>query len=282
MMRSNSYTRFAGLITLLCVSLLCVNQLQAKQILRDLKFNTGKWTLIGVPLHNYQLLPVQKDVGTFMTEDVQLMKDIQAAWDFDITFDDNCDYHYALKFYQDENLVKTLKLNLSCSYITIEGMSYEFQATEFDRFRKNAKPINWSRISFGQLNTLKKAVEKLDDTQGIYWYEDVNQYKYSGYFLIGYNQLPWNADLDSMYQEVSSAIEKSSGSTDFYLKEHFHLVDDEELFVRYYVNCERSFAQMAEMQNIFVPWRSHLETTDSIRIVAIGINEKKYWEIMKE
>ena len=164
-----------GFLILLSVLLLHL-PVSADQILADLDFRTGDWAMVGVPVHNYHLMPVQQDLGTFITKDTRLMQDIQTAWDFDMTFEDNCDYHYSLNIYQDEKLVRTLSVNLYCGYLTVNGLSYAFDTREFDRFLNNSQRVAWSRISFNDLDLLKRAVNTLDRAPEVYWYEDVNQY----------------------------------------------------------------------------------------------------------
>ena len=269
----------------ICISLLLffsLTSLSAKQILSDLNFGSGKWVVIGVPVHNYKSLPVQEELGTFIMKDLNLMKSIQKSWDLDLTFEDKCDYHYALKFYQNSQLIRTVKLNLHCGYLTFDGLSYDFDPARFGEFKQSATAIDWSRISFGDLDLLKLAIRTLDDKPNVFWYEDVYPYTYSGYFMIGVNNLPWNASLDSLDQEVYQGIRLTTNQDNFYLKKYFHVVRGDKLFVRYLVNCEEQFAQTFPVENQYLKWRSHLQGTDSVRVVAIGINQSRYQRIMRQ
>ena len=267
---------------LLCLLLLTTHFSFAAKIISDLNFITGDWALVGVPIHNYQMLPIQEDLKTFISKDRALMLEIQAKWDLPVTYEDKCDYHYALKFYRDGELVKTLKLNLHCGYLSTEGMAYQFNPAEFERFRTRSSPVSWSRISFADMNRLKQTVSRLDDAGEVYWYEDVEPYRYSGFFMISVSGLPWNANLDSLQREVEKNVQKRSGNNPFYVKKYFHMVQGSTLSARYLVNCEESLAQRIERDNHYykLGWRSHLHNTDSVRIVAIGINQHRYWELM--
>ena len=98
------------LIVFLCIFLFSAHSLFARHIMADLDFKQGTWAMVAIPTHNYQLLPIQRELKTFITKDKELMKTLQKEWDFPVTFEDKCDYHYELKFYQDGELKKTLKL----------------------------------------------------------------------------------------------------------------------------------------------------------------------------
>lgn len=253
---------------------------QGKAVLQDLNLDNGEWVIIGIPVHNYRAVPVQRDLGTFITKDKTLMKEIQKGWDLDLTFEDKCDYHYALKFYCNDVLVRTFKLNLYCGYLTSDGMSYEFAPQRFDEFKSHAKPIDWSRISFADLNLLKRAIETLENKPDIYWYEDVMPYKYSGYFMLAVNNLPWNSNIDSLDRAMQKNLEGEIKDNNFYLKKYFHVIRGDKLYVRYMVNCDPFLAQRVAPEDRYLPWRSHLEQTDSVRIVAIGLNQERYRKIM--
>ncbi len=262
--------------------LLSFSLLDGKAILQDLNFEQGNWVVIGIPVHNYRAVPVQKDLGTFIAKDISLMQRVRQSWDLDPTYEDKCDYHYSLKFYKDDILVRTVKLNLFCGYLTWDGLSYEFDPSKFNDFKSHAKPIDWSRISFADLDLLKRAVETLESKPDIYWYDDVMPYKYSGYFMLAVNNLPWNADIDSLDNAMQSQLVTEIKNDDFYLKKYFHVVRGDKMFVRYMVSCDPFLAQRVAPEQRYLPWRSHLDQTDSVRIVAIGLNQERYRKIMSK
>lgn len=265
---------------LFVILFLSSSSIYAKKVFGDLDFTQGEWALIGVPLHNYQSMPIQKELGTFISKDVSFMQRVQQRWDLVRTFEDKCDYHYALKFYKDGKLIETVKLNLHCGYLTHNNFSYTFDPTEFDLFKKHSNSIGWSRISFADLDLLKTAIQKLDATQDIYWYQDVEQYLYSGYFMVSVNGLPWSTNMDSLNATLQTQISQQTGGQPFYLKKYYHVFRSDYLYVRYIVNCDASLPKQVQL-NQTLSWRSHLAGTDSVRIVAIGVDEKKYWEIME-
>jgi len=155
-----------------------IQPLQAKRVLEGLDFQQGEWAMIGVPLHNYKALPIQEELGTFITRDKGFMKKLKESWDFPLTLDNSCDHHYSLKIYQDGRLVRTLEMNLHCGYVTLEGLSYSLDPSEFDRFRRSSQSIPWSRITFNDPSMLKDAIEVLEKQKDVFWYEDVSPYKY--------------------------------------------------------------------------------------------------------
>ncbi|RMG54958.1 MAG: hypothetical protein D6722_28420 [Bacteroidetes bacterium] len=270
--------RKAWLIALMCLSFQPLT-LSAEHVLGGLNFHTGNWTMVGVPVHNYRMLPVQQDLGTFISQDRQLMTQLQQSWDLEPTYEDNCDYHYTLKFYQDGILRQTMSLNLYCGYITHEGLSYRFSSDEFERLRISAQPAKWSRITFGDMGVLKRAIEVLEDAPGVYWYDDVQQYRFSGYCMLNVTGLPWNTDVDSLRHVVANRVRMFTGRDDFYLQEYFRIIRGDELQVRYTLNCEQDLAHLLTGRT-YMNWRSHLANQDSVRIVAIGIDEQAYRRLM--
>lgn len=255
----------------------------ADKILSKMDVSSGDWVLIGVPVHNYRLLPVQEEMGTFICKDNDFIKKIQKEWDLEYTNEDKCDYHYTLKFYKDRKLMKTLKLNLYCGYITDDGISYSFNPELFDKFKSVAKPVPWSRISFKDFGVMKKALTVLDNSPDVYWYEDVNPYQYDGFFMMGVNNIPWDADLDSLYVDVKKMVEQKTGSNNFYLTQSHYELKGDNLFIRYLVNCDEEYYKKTNAEKTpgrITGWKPHFEKGDSVRVVAIGVNESKYRKLM--
>jgi hypothetical protein len=254
--------------------------LRADRVLSGLDFSSGQWAMIGVPLHNFKMLPVQEEMGTFISYDLSLMRTLQQQWDFEMTFEDKCDYHYSLKFYQDGELVRTLGLNLYCGYISFDGLSYAFSPSEFERLRSFAQQIPWSRISFSDLDLLRKAVQTLDNAREVFWYEDVQPYLYPGFCLMSVEGLAWNASVDSLLGVLRADLIRQTGRSDFYLKEYFHIVDGEQMSLRLMLACDEALAE-ALRSKWSLRWRSHLYNRQSVSILAIGIDEQRYRSLMR-
>lgn len=253
----------------------------AKKVLADLDFSEGEWAIIGVPLHNYKLLPIQEDLGTFIMKDKGFMQQIQQDWDLNLSYDEKCDHHYALKVYRNHQLVRTFKLNLHCRYLSYDGFAYRFDPQEFSKFRTYAQKVPWSRISFDDASVLRKAIGTLDQSEQVYWYNEIYQYQYPGFFMLSITDLPWNTNRDSLYHVVGANIVEKAGSRQFYLEEYFHITEGEQMDIRYIVNCEESLAQKLGKYQ-YLPWRSHLKNEEGvIYIVAIGINEEGFRKLMR-
>ncbi|MEZ4775395.1 MAG: hypothetical protein R3D00_19580 [Bacteroidia bacterium] len=268
--------------TLILALLFCFSSsVFAKKIISDLDFNRGDWAMVGVPLHNYKQLPIQKELSTFVSKDMDMMREIQRTWDFEQTFEDKCDFHYSLKFYRNGELVRTLNLNLYCGYITYDGMSYEFNPVEFERFRNNSSSIAWSRISFADLELLRKAIYTLDKADDVYWYDDVKQYTYPGFIVVSIDGLSWNTDMDSLFYVVEKKVVERAGTNQFYLQKYFHVIRGDDMYAKYLINCTPEVAARLE-QYADYPWRSHLHNRDSVSILAIGIDRNRYWKLMNE
>lgn len=252
---------------------------EADNILKGMDFTRGRWAMVGVPIHNYKLMPIQEEMKTFISYDHVLMANLQQNWNFPVTYDDHCDFHYALKFYQNNVLIRTYEINLYCKYISLEGLSYEFPPEQLEQFRVQATTIPWSRISFSDMQMLQRAIFTLEKNPDVYWYEDVNPYKYPGFIMIGVDKLPWNANLDSLRTSLSGWVSQQTGRSEFYLTEHFHYFQNEQLYVRYLVHCHESLSWKLP-PGTFLPWRSHLFNQDSVVIVALGIDRDKYKRLM--
>ncbi len=208
------------------------------------------------------------------------MKELQTDWDLNLSFDDICDLHYALKIYHNQRLVRTLKLNLHCQYLSFDGFAYSFDPSEFTKFRAYAKPVPWSRIGFQDAQLLRKAIGTLEQRDWVYWYDDVYPYQYPGYFMLAIDELPWDTDRDSLFQVVGMKIMEKTGSRQFYLSEDFHMTRGYKMDIRYLVNCDERLAKKLKKYQ-HLPWRSHLDNEEGkVYIVAIGINEENFRQLM--
>lgn len=257
------------------------SHLQADKIFQDLDFSSGEWVMVGVPLHNYQLLPIQQELGTFICKDLSFMKEIQRNWDFEYTNEDNCDYHYTIKFYRNKEQMRTYTLNLYCGYITVDGLSYSFDPSLFDKVKKMAKAVDWSRINFSDEKMLRKAISALNQAPDVYWYEDVKPLQYKGFFMMGLRGLSWDVNMDSLYKATTNFIIEKTGKRDFYLKENFYSVDGDLMYVSYQVNCnEEMNRHIPKIPNALTNWKLHVNQGDTIRVVAIGVNETRYHKLM--
>ena len=263
-----------------------VSQAHARYVLGDLDFSEGRWTMVGVSLHNYHQMPIQKELGTFICHDKTVLEEMQQEWDFEEVFDDYCEYHYSLKFYKNGELQKTLRVNLLCNYITLGNLSYRFTMKEFLEHKYKYKKIKWSRIRFGDLDLLKVAVNELDNVPGVYWYGDVQQYNFKGSFMIGKENLPWNVNKDSLMAELTDQISAKLGREDFYIKLHcWYMSDDlERMSVRYKVYCQEDFfkAYNEEYSDVMTWWRNHFSEQSFVQIVVIGMNKKDYFTTMRD
>lgn len=254
---------------------------KADKVLGDVDFSSGEWVMIGVPIHNYQYLPIQQELGTFICKDLSFMKELQRAWDLEYTDADKCDYHYSIKLYKDKEVFRTYTLNLHCGYLTYDGLSYTFDPQLFSRFKAYAKPVDWSRINFENEEMLKKAVSTLTKTPDVYWYDDVSQYKYKGYLNMFYNNIPWDANQDSMLEVVAAEVRAKAGNEDFYVQQKGYTLNGDYIYISYQINCDESNAKkIAKHPNISTKWKAHMEKGSIIRVVAIGVNESRYKKLM--
>ena len=256
-----------------------IPEIQARKVLSDLDFSSGNWVMIGVSLRNATLHPVQDSLATFICKDKNILNKIQEEWDFGPMFDDVCDYHYAIKFYKDGELKQTLRVNLNCRYITIGGAAFDFSPQDLLKYKSYYKSINWSRITFRNLDILREAVQKIDSIPNVYPYQDIKPYLYSGYFTVGYENLHWNIDKDSLTKELTKEIRVLSGRKDFYVLPSFVFVQGDYMKIRFEVYCEQLFLE-SYRGPVTAGWRSHLEYTDQVQIITIGLSRENYQKIM--
>ncbi|MCI4671510.1 MAG: hypothetical protein MRZ79_25430, partial [Bacteroidia bacterium] len=167
-----------------------------------------------------------------------------------------------------------------CGYVSLNGLSYSIDPSEFDTFRKNSRPIPWSRITFSEPAMLKKAISVLEKQKDVYWYEDVSPYKFTGYFMINLDGLAWDTDMDSLKALVRQKIVEKSGTQNFYLKEYYRYSHDKVMDIRYLVNCEPYLADLLTKYQ-YLPWRAHIPNKfTEIHILALGIDEKSFRKLM--
>ncbi len=270
-------------IILLLTCVFALNGLEAKQLLSDLDLTSGRWEMIGVSLVNYQQVEIQEQLGTFILSDPNTIRKIQQTWDFEEVFEDYCAYHYALKFYRNGDLQKTLRVNLKCNYITDEAFSFQFTEKEFTEFRRFFKPIRWSRVRYSDLDKLQIAVDKLDRMPGVYWYGDVKQYDFDGEFSVAVNDLPWNANRDSVVNDITDYLRNKTGRDDFYITQKYWLLSDdfETMSLKLNIFCDQPFYDAYSLGGVQTAWRSHLSEASFVQIVVIGMSKQDYFRSMK-
>jgi hypothetical protein len=270
-------------IIFLLVVLAATSSLQAKKLLDDLDFSTGRWEMVGVALTNYQPVPIQDKIGTFIMSDPLVIRQMQQKWDFEEVYEDYCEYHYALKFYRNGELMKTLRVNLFCNYITDEAFSFKFSEKEFTEFQKYFKPIRWSRVRFSDLDLLQTAVDRLDKMPGIYWYGDVKQFNFDGEFSVSVNDLPWNANRDSVVAAITDYLHYKTGREDFYITQKYWTFseDIETMSLKLNIYCDEAFYSQYSLGGVITGWRSHLSEASFVQIVVIGMSKEEYFESMK-
>lgn len=256
---------------------------QARELLTDLDFTSGKWEMVGVSLTNYREMPIQEELGTFIVRERHVLEKFQNEWDFEEKFDDYCDYHYALKFYKNGELQKTMLVNLLCNYITANGLSFEFSDADLIKYKRYFRTVRWSRIRFSDLDLLQKSVDVLDAVPTVYWYSDYQQYNFSGEFSVTVNNLPWDANRDSVINVVSTDLSKKMGREDFYITTKYWLLSDdfEKMTLRLNVFCDESFYESYTDNNVITTWRNHFTEQSFIQIMVIGMSRKEYYSYMR-
>jgi len=258
-------------------------------VLNALDLAQGHWEMAAVRLHNYKQLPLQEELGTFLVQDPQVLAQMQVAWKQQPFYEDYCDYHYALKFYRDRQLVKTLLLNLDCGYITDGQLNYRFAPEQLVRFRAHFVRVPWSHIRFTDLKLMRKAIDKIAAQPNYYFYSETTPYHYDGCFVLKTTRHTWDEKLDSIQDVLRAHIAHYAGRNDFYIQSKLLFADDAgRISYRHDVYCNKGLAARylaQDERNLVCGWQSHFELVGeaqpSLGLVVVGINEAGYKQLMR-
>ncbi len=273
---------------------LSTTPVRAKQLLADLDFENGHWTLVGVRLYNYHPVEMQKRLGTFLLTDSAALQTLKKKWIFSPFLDDDCDYHYALKFYQGKTLRKTLKVNLHCDYITDGKLSYHFNPALLEEFAGLYSRAPWATLTFRNLDSLRKAIAKLSQREEVLFYEHVEKYRFDGFYVRGLDALTWNVNRDSLTEAVRDALvervgrpENPSDPLPFVFEPLiFYVENDFSLSMRWKVYCEKKHASVAGPGYVATGWREHLHPMENgetgLQLTFIGMDAKTAQKFIRE
>lgn len=265
-----------------------------KALLKDLNLNDGAdWELVGVSLYNSRLHPLQEELKTWIIRNPAVLDSLQRKWVFRPMYEDWCDWHYALKFYRNRKVQKTLKVNLICGYITDGYLSYEFSPELLEELQGYMRKINWSGITYYNLDNLRYATRKFRAAEDVYLYTDINPYLHDGFFVIGIDSLYWRVNRDSVRSEVEQKIKLFTNREDFYLEPRFVFLSEDynRIHLRFNVYCSRDFydtyRRLAGISDITAHWRDHFhyqnpnqQDTRKVRIVVVNMTRERYVRMM--
>lgn len=254
---------------------------EPKILLQDLDFSDGEWELVGVSLHNYWIVPIQNEIRHFVLRNREILQDMKKNWVFEQTYNDYCEHHYALRFYKNGKMMKFLKINLHCGYISDGGLSYKMDSTQFVKYKKYFFPLKLSRVGYRSLTNIRKAINILLQQKDVWLYYDHIPYNYDGFFVVKIDSLPWNANRDSVQLEMKKKITSLTASSNFYLKQFIYFIDDGIQSIRYEVYCSKELAQKVPDNMITAGWRGHFEFSDRIDLIFVGISKSEYFQLVK-
>jgi hypothetical protein len=267
---------------------------RAKYVLEDLNLDDGAtWELIGVRLHNYNMVRAQEEWGTFICRDLGALKQMQQTWNLAPMYEDWCDYHYSLKIYRNGRLMKTLRANLKCNYLTIGYMSYKFDESYLRQHARSFKPMNWSDITFTDMFKLRKALKRFEGDATVYLYDDAKPYFEDGYFVVGIDNLHWSANRDSVMRALADELRRLTQSEAYYFQPHVTFMDDKMRFsFRFNVYCSEELYNRYKqarpsMGTVTAHWRSHFAfwhspEPPSVKITVVGMTQDKYKRLMAD
>ncbi|MCS7085166.1 MAG: hypothetical protein RMM53_05110 [Bacteroidia bacterium] len=286
------FAMFCGLFALLTLG--PVAGAEAKQILADLDFENGHWIMVGVRLYNYRPVEMQKRLGTFVLADSTVLQTLKRKWIFSPFWDDDCDYHYALKFYQGKTLRKTLKINLHCRYITDGGLSYHFDPALLEEYEKLYRRVPWTTLTFHSLDSLRRAIAVLARKEEVLFYDPPEKYLLDGYYVRALDGLAWNVNRDSLTREVRNALigrtgipENPEGTMPFVVEPLIFFVEDDfSLSMRWKVYCNKKHASVQGPGYVSASWREHLHPMEhgetGLQLTVIGVDERLARTLIKD
>ncbi len=273
--------KFNFLVLLIAISLNFHARCEPKAMLGDLDFSDGEWEMVGVSLHNYWIVPIQNEIRHFVLRNREILQDMKKNWVFEQTYNDYCEHHYALRFYKNGKIMKFLKVNLHCGYISDGGLSYKMDSMQFTKYKRYFFPLKLSKVGYRSLNNIRKAINILISQKDVWLYYDHIPYNYDGYFVVKIDSLPWNVNRDSVLLEMKKKIITYTASSDFYLKQYIYFIDEGIQSIRYEVYCSKAIADKVPEKMITAGWRHHFEFTDRIDLVFVGINKREYYQLVK-
>lgn len=269
----------------LCLQMLSTETVRAKPLLADLDFSEGDWTMVGVSLYNARMIPMQQTVGTFVMSDLRVLQQMKNEWRFGGMYEDHCEYHYALKFYRGKELMKTLKVNLVCEYVTEGVFSYEFPPEMLKKHRLNFRSVAWSKVRFKSLERLREVVPKLNAAPDAWLYHDPEPYMHDGYFVVKTGNMPWDVDRDSVLQAMRAQVVAETGMKDFHIVPFIFFLNEQwQISFRFFVYCDEQLARRFPQAIVTGPWRSHFAFRDPddkvVELIVAGITPERYKEIL--
>jgi hypothetical protein len=250
-----------------------------RPLLHDLEMDQGSWELVGVSIHTYNMQPEQSRFGTFILRDAEALRRMRETWAFEPIYDDHCDHHYVLKFYHNRKLVKTLRVNLTCGYVTEGLFSYRLDPRrDFYPLLARSEKLPFAVVRYKDLNVLRRAARLLEADPQVRTYQDLKPFQYDGFFHVSSGPHPWNVSRDSLRQAVETRIAQAVGSRDLWVQPYILLMNAKgELIFRFEVFCNAAVGQRYTGRDRTVHWRKHLLAADDEVVVTwLGIQKPDY------
>jgi hypothetical protein len=282
-------------ILLVLLALLRPTPSHAHWAFDEFDFRDGAtWELVGVSLYNTVTVPFQDEMKTWIVRDTGALNQMRSTWVFSPYYDDFCEWHYSLKLYRNQKLMKTLRINLHCNYIKDGVLSFVFRPEMLYQYKPHMERINWSSISYYNLQNLRTAAQRFNETDNLYLYDDIRPFLFDGFFVIGLDDLYWRVDRDSIQREVEASVRSCLGSDQFFVEPSFLFLSESftKLSLRYTIYCNETeyytYKRKVPENNVTAGWRDHfafLPSTDPrarrVQIFVIGMTRNRYAEIMR-
>lgn len=222
------------------------------------KFEDGGYTLAGVFEH-YKDHPVQKEVGEFYTEDIDVLNEIKRAWNFPRPQKlYACGYHYYVVLLKDGKKVDDLSINLECNQVVTGKGSRYFRNQLLTSFSARFRPLFQRSSDFLNVAEARSYWQKsIADGAFVFAYPP-NWLKYEGTFRFR-SQCP-SKDKNCYYSghDAEVLMQVRSGISSAYPGEPFELKTSGgsstgEVFFE--ITCNRS---LEEKFGLFDRWNKEM------------------------
>lgn len=141
------------LLTFLTIAL-CGLSVSGQRLFEKYQFEDGGYALLGIFVHHSDH-PLQKKVGEFYSDDVQVLNAIKRAWVFNKPQRQYaCGYHYEIIILQHGVRKESFAINLECNELVTPDGSRYFDLKKISAFASALKPVRNEKREF---STVKEA-----------------------------------------------------------------------------------------------------------------------------
>lgn len=146
------------------------------------RFEDGGYALLGIFVHHNDH-PLQKKVGEFYTDDVQVLNAIKRAWVFRKSQRQYaCGYHYEIIVLQHGVRKESFAINLECNELVTRDGSRYFDLKKISAFATVLKPVRNEKREFSTVNEARDFLDAVSKRADFLYYWPPRWLEYEGEF----------------------------------------------------------------------------------------------------